>query len=153
MKRGFTLLELVVVILIIGILATLGLTQYGRIIERSRGAEARAILGDIRKMGAGYYLEYGSLLAGPVGFNNNRAGIGPALDQIPSVCRTSHYFSYSIAIPLADILVVTATRCGLGGKIPVNAAATGNLLTLSVDYLAGTDTWDDPAVNPTPGAY
>ena len=32
MKRGFTLLELVVVILIVGVLATLGFTQYGRMV-------------------------------------------------------------------------------------------------------------------------
>jgi prepilin-type N-terminal cleavage/methylation domain-containing protein len=41
-KKGFTLLELIVVIVIIGVLATLGLTQYASMVERGRSAEAKA---------------------------------------------------------------------------------------------------------------
>lgn len=46
--RGFTLIELMVVLIIVGVLATLGVSQYGRTVERSRQAEATSILGALR---------------------------------------------------------------------------------------------------------
>lgn len=46
--KGFTLMELLVVLIIVGILATLGMPQYGRTVERSRQAEAISILGALR---------------------------------------------------------------------------------------------------------
>jgi prepilin-type N-terminal cleavage/methylation domain-containing protein len=42
MKKGFTLLELLIVIIIIGILSTLGITHYGGIREQAMDREAIA---------------------------------------------------------------------------------------------------------------
>lgn len=136
MKKGFTLLELVIVVIILGVLATLGLTQYGRMIERSRGAEARAILGTVRTYAMAYYMERNGSLTG---FDNALGNIGTLGDQIPSACRASHYFSYGVA-STATTATITATRCtttlGKGGV----GGPTGSLL-LTSDMSTGADTW------------
>jgi len=139
MKKGFTLLELIVVIVIIGILATLGFAQYSRMIERSRGAEARAVAGSIRTQAAGFHLENATLTPAAGSFDDSRAGIGTATDQIPSACRGTHYFSYAVSGVAADSFTLTATRCTAGGKNP--NASTALTLTLTSNLATGTDTW------------
>jgi type IV pilus assembly protein PilE len=136
MKRGFTLLELIVVIIIMGVLAVLAFTQYGRMIERSRGAEAKETIGTVRKLAAGFYLENNTL----AGFGNVQAGIGTATDQIPSACRTSNWFKYGV-VAAGTGFTATATRCGAGGGgKPPDGVATGTL-TLTSDLAASTDVW------------
>ncbi|MCX5715053.1 MAG: prepilin-type N-terminal cleavage/methylation domain-containing protein [Candidatus Omnitrophica bacterium] len=49
MRRAFTLVELIVVVIIIGILLSVGIPQYRKALERSRGAEAYAGLAHIQQ--------------------------------------------------------------------------------------------------------
>ena len=118
MKRGFTLLELIVVIIIIGILATLGFTQYTKMIEKGRTAEAKTILGQIRAAQEGYKQENGVYTA----------TIGNLAIEAPIVCATTHYFNYSTTAVLG-----TAARCTAGGKTP-NATIA---YTITLDYATG----------------
>lgn len=134
MKKGFTLLELIVVIIIVGVLATLGFTQYGRMVDRARGAEARMILGDIRKFAAAYRLENGTVS----GIAVANVNIGTAADNIPSACTGTHYFSYGITSSDPSV-TITATRCTTGGKTP--QGVSGLTLILTSNITTGVDTW------------
>ena len=57
-RRGFTLLELLMVVIIIGILASIALPQYFNMSERSRATEALTNLDAIRSSEMRYKAEY-----------------------------------------------------------------------------------------------
>ena len=59
MKKSFTLLELLIVVLIIGILVIVALPTYTKIMKRSRGAEIVANLGTLARAIKLYYVETG----------------------------------------------------------------------------------------------
>jgi prepilin-type N-terminal cleavage/methylation domain-containing protein len=57
--RGFTLLEVLIVVIIIGIIATVGLINYTGVRERALGKEARANLKLVAAAERIYRMEYG----------------------------------------------------------------------------------------------
>ena len=143
-NKGFTLLELLIVIIIVGVMATLGLSQYSQVVERSRGAEARQILGQMRSICAAIYMEE-ETNARCLAAGGSALGLGAASDgRIPNAaCNQSHYFRYTIAASNGTQgMDYTATRCNAGGKIP---QATGvRTLTLWANYQTGRSDWVSP---------
>ncbi len=61
MKKGFTMLEILIVIIIIAILATFAIPQYLRAAKRAIASEAVTAIGSIRGGLARYYQEYNTL--------------------------------------------------------------------------------------------
>lgn len=59
MRKGFTLLELVIVVIIVAVLAGLGIPQFIKTVERAKASEGVSLLGDIRSSQMRYYAEYG----------------------------------------------------------------------------------------------
>ena len=127
MKRGFTLLELIVVIIIIGILATLGFTQYTKVIEKGRTAEAKTILGQLRNAEIVYYQEHGAYTG----------TIGDLYVEAPIACVTTHYFKYDCNTGIAG--ECRATRCLTteSGKTP--GCASAYVLRLTAEGAWGGD--------------
>lgn len=83
-KKGFTLLELMIVVIIIGILATLAIPRFIKATDRAKYAEAKSILGTIRSAQMRYYLEQ----------NNNYYASGGNITGLDIEVPTSTYFTY-----------------------------------------------------------
>jgi prepilin-type N-terminal cleavage/methylation domain-containing protein len=115
MRKGFTLVELIIVVIIVGILASLGLTQYNKVVEKSRAAEARMMLGTLRGAEVAEMNENGSYVA--------VASLGV---DAPASCTDTHFFSYACATSGT----CTATRCTTGGKPQQGTTAWTKALTI-----------------------
>ena len=104
-KLGFTLLELLIVVIIIGILAAVALPGFGRMVRRSRTAEAQNVVGSMLTAEFLYYQERRSFAS----------AAGDLLVDIPP----SANFAYSVTGATATTATVLASGQGGAGGISV----------------------------------
>ena len=57
--RGFTLIELMIVIALIGMIATIAIPTFGRFVLRSKTTERRLIMNVIKQSAEDFYVQYG----------------------------------------------------------------------------------------------
>jgi type IV pilus assembly protein PilE len=103
-SAGFTLLELIIVIIVIGILASIALPRYIRIAEKGRAAEAKNILSSIRSAQMRYAAQHADYATGIANLDLN----------LPA----AKYFTYATTCATATDLssttacMATASRTG-----------------------------------------
>lgn len=125
--KSFTLIELIIVIIIVGILAAVGMSQYSLIVEKSRTVEAKVRIGAMRTLAYNYYLE--NVLLG--GMQNADVGV----DDLN--CASTGFYSYWISFGGTSVFLA-ATRCTAGGKAPNASRAYWYYM----QYYPGTDQSD-----------
>ncbi len=136
-KKGFTLIELMIVIIILAVLVAIALPIYVKAIERSKQTEAVANLGMIRDSEQRYYMQYGmttstlSLLdigdpatykssTGIVRFNNYAiANAGTSLNALTFSCARDITIDYNTAFGLPST-GYSVFMNGATGNIAVN---------------------------------
>jgi prepilin-type N-terminal cleavage/methylation domain-containing protein len=62
-QRGFTLVEMIIVVVIIALLAAIAIPSFKKYLDSGRAAEAAAMLGELRNREEAYRAEFGSYLA------------------------------------------------------------------------------------------
>lgn len=72
-NKGFTLVELLIVVAIIGVLASQGVPAYKRMIQKSKKGEAQVMLGNIWTAESAFFSEYGM-------YGNNLFRMGAAME-------------------------------------------------------------------------
>jgi len=88
-RRGFTLVEVVIVMVVIGVLASVGLATQRSFIDKSRGAEARQIL-------LSGYAGYQRLLADDEEISASKPLSWPRMGMTDPNLIAGRYFNYSI---------------------------------------------------------
>ena len=108
MKKGFTLIELIIVVIVIGILATLAVPQYLRAVERAKGGKARHALGLIAQAEKMYRSDNDTYIAVADGAYNATLGSYVELAELD----TDVDWDYVVSAVSASVFTATATRGG-----------------------------------------
>lgn len=131
MRRGFTLLELMIVVVIIGVLAMVAIPSFRNYLNRSRTTEAITFLGEIRQRQESYRAEFGQYCAvdgatWPAAYNPNPMPTG---GETAAWTSTDNWRMLGAA-PDTDVRFSYSTIAGLPGTLPPDGLG-----------YSGTDFW------------
>ena len=121
MKRakGFTLVELVIVIVIVGILSIVAVPIYRGYTRKAMASEGKSLLGTIQTSQKVYFAEYASYMAvSATGFNS----------LLDVDARSNKYFTrFTVAVNgTGNAAKYTATTTGTGGASGISLTLIGS---------------------------
>jgi type IV pilus assembly protein PilA len=155
LKRGFTLIELMIVVAIIGILAAIAIPNFIRFQAKSKQTEAKANLKAIFTAQRSQFQEHDKYLTlvGELGFNPERGnryyyelGAGASrqtrltVDPVSAPANTGvevDKFKYTNAVANPALVAMTPTYTATEGTVPGNTPGLGAGLCPSCNFLAG----------------
>lgn len=102
-RGGFTLIEMLVVILVIGILSQIALPQYFKLVERSRSSEALALIRDLNTAQGRFFTRHGIYAAStsptaPGPFDVDIQGMADAMKYFEVTSVTGSVDGWSISL-------------------------------------------------------
>jgi prepilin-type N-terminal cleavage/methylation domain-containing protein len=151
-RYGFSLLELMVAVAIIGILAVIGITNYGKTRARTRQSEAKASLSTIFVAEASFFGEWSQYT---VDLQNIGFGVyGTRLRYITGFYSGSACTGYSTTLGAPAELTTFSNTWSCGAN--VNAAGVGQavnwMLPATITMVANQCTSNPPALSGTVSA-
>lgn len=133
-QRGFTLIELMIVVTIVGVLATVAIPLYQVVPERSKSTEAVTALGLIRSAMRVYYVEHGTFANGAV-FTDGAQVTNGGLLGVTDGDLSGRYFSSECyrfsGAPTADSFTVECD--GSGSTAPFGSEVSLIVVTIDQD--------------------
>ena len=116
--KGFTLVELVIVIVIVGILSIVAVPIYRGYTRKAMASEGKALLGSVQTSQKIYYAEFGAFLF------TASTGYDAALDVD---ARANKYFKeYTVTTSAGSGYVAETT--GIGGAVGITLLLTGDAI-------------------------
>ena len=107
-RKGFTLIELMVVILIVGILASVAIPMLRGRIDAAKWSEGKAMMGSIATSIRAYQAEKGPTGAAPTILGVGATGLGFAAGDLTGTYFGDADFTFTVAFPM-DPLTFTVT--------------------------------------------
>ncbi len=115
-NRGFTLIELMVVVAIIGILAAVAVPKFLQFLQRSRKSEARTILTGVYNSAESYYAEY-------EWFGGTDVGIAWRIGFAPAGAMSIYTQTPTLGVLQNMCPPGSASACAFGAATTLSAAA------------------------------